>query len=97
MTVFSEIFASDFATTILAISSAPVLIGLAAFAVTLGRRIDAALDNAFDARKGHAGQPDVPHPAKRWDRHPVKTSQRGRRTPHLARNNSAPAELCSTL
>jgi len=97
MTAFSEIFASDFATTILAITSAPLLIGLAAFAVTMGRRSDAALDSAFGSRDGK------PRPAHRWDRHPVRTFQRNQRATHTTRANVASdapattAEFCSTL
>jgi len=95
MTTFSEIFASDFATTILAITSAPLLIGLAAFAVSMGRRTDAALGGAFGGRGGK------PRPGHRWDRHPARTLQHDRRGTRAtrARSDAAPqaAEFCSTL
>src|SRR5262245_59819457 len=97
MTIFNEIFASDFATTILAITSAPLLIGLVAFAVTMGRRTDAALDNAFGAGDGK------PRPAHRRDRHPTRTFHRDRHGAHVSRTNAAShalgktTEFCSTL
>src|SRR5215471_17299492 len=83
MAMFNEILASDFATAILAITSAPLLIGLVAFAVTMGRRTDAALDNAFGARDAK------PRPAHRWDRHPVRTLHHNRHGMHAARTNAA--------
>ena len=97
MAMFNEIFASDFATAILAITSAPLLIGLLAFAVTVGTRTGAALDSAFGTRDGR------PRPAHRWDRHPVQTHHRNRREAHNVHANVAsdvvakPAEFCSTL
>src|SRR5262245_10893034 len=59
MTIFNVLIASPVA-TILAIASVLLLIALAAFAVSFGRRADAALNSAFGGRSAQAGQPSAP-------------------------------------
>jgi len=59
MTILGDLAASGAGITILAISMASLLVGLAAWAIAMGRRTDAALDNAFAARGSRTGQPGL--------------------------------------
>jgi hypothetical protein len=59
MTILGDLAASGAGITVLAISLASLFIGLAAWAIAVGRRTDAALDNAFAARGSRAGQPGL--------------------------------------
>jgi hypothetical protein len=56
MTMFGDVAVSGVGTMILTIGSAALLVGLAAWAVAVGRRTGAALDNAFTARGSRVGQ-----------------------------------------
>jgi hypothetical protein len=56
MTILGHVVVSGVGITILTVGAVALLVGFAAWAVAIGRRTDAALDNAFTTRSGRLAQ-----------------------------------------